>query len=194
MEPTSLWLCVCITWLATIAAMDLRIRRVRNWMVVLGLATGAGALASGAQPFQVSAWNALAGMLAGFAVLLPFYALRWMGAGDVKFGAVAGLWFGWGFDLLLIWTGGSLLAGLHGVLVLSLRHLRDSPTGLWLQARLPLSSAALSWTARLAPLGTTPRPAGATDGPRQPQRSIPYAGYMAIAAIALAWRHSQPLV
>ena len=114
MEWTSLWLCVCITWLATIAVMDLRIRRVRNWMVLLGLATGAAALASGAQPFQVSAWNALAGLLAGFVVLLPFYALRWMGAGDVKFGAVAGLWFGLSFDLLLIWTGGSLLAGLHG--------------------------------------------------------------------------------
>ena len=46
MEWTSLWLCVCITWLATIAVMDLRIRRVRNWMVLLGLATGAAALAS----------------------------------------------------------------------------------------------------------------------------------------------------
>ncbi|AEF91592.1 A24 family peptidase [Delftia sp. NA_296.1] len=188
MEWASLWLCVCITWLATIAVMDLRIRRVRNWMVLLGLATGAAALASGAQPFQVSAWNALAGLLAGFVVLLPFYALRWMGAGDVKFGAVAGLWFGLSFDLLLIWTGGSLLAGLHGLLVLSLRHLSHSPTGLWLQARLPLA-----WAARLAPLGAASQPAGATDGPRQPQRSIPYAGYMAIAAIALAWRHSQPL-
>lgn len=185
MERTSLWLCVCITWLATIAVMDLRIRRVRNWMVLLGLAAGGAALASGGQPFQVAAWNALAGLLAGFAVLLPFYALRWMGAGDVKFGAVAGLWFGLSFDLLLIWTGGSLLAGLHGLLVLSLRHLRDSPTGLWLQARLPPSWAAMSWAAQ---------PASATDGPRQPQRSIPYAGYMAIAAIALAWRHSQPPV
>ncbi|MBA4002038.1 MAG: peptidase A24, partial [Delftia sp.] len=50
-----------------------------------------------------------------------------------------------------------------------------------------------AWAARLAPLGAASQPAGATDGPRQPQRSIPYAGYMAIAAIALAWRHSQPL-
>ena len=72
--------------------------------------------------------------------------------------------------------------------LLGLRHLSHSPTGLWLQARLPLA-----WAARLAPLGAASQPAGATDGPRQPQRSIPYAGYMAIAAIALAWRHSQPL-
>lgn len=187
MERTSLWLGACVIWLAIIAAMDLRIRRVRNWMVLLGLASGAAALASGAQPFQAPAWSALAGMLAGFCVLLPFYALRWMGAGDVKFGAAAGLWFGWSLDLLLIWIGGSLLAGMHGLLVLLLRHLQHSPTGLWLQARLPLP-----WAARLAPAGGSAQQ-GATDAPRQLQRSVPYAGYMAIAAIATAWRHSQSI-
>ncbi|CAB5685047.1 Flp pilus assembly protein, protease CpaA [Delftia tsuruhatensis] len=161
-------------------------RRVRNWMVLLGLATGAAALASGAQPLQATAWSALAGMLAGFFVLLPFYALRWMGAGDVKFAAVAGLWFGLSFDLLLIWTGGSLLAGVHGLLALLLRHLQHSPGGLWLQARLPLPLAA-----RLAPSATAP--GSDTDAPRQPRRSVPYAGYMAIAAIATAWGHGQQL-
>lgn len=174
------WLAAWTLWLAVIAAMDLRLRRVRNWMVLLGLATGAAALASGAQPFQVSAWSALGGMLAAFAVLLPFYARRWMGAGDVKFAAVAGLWFGLGWDLLLVWTGGSLLAGLHGLLVL---FLRDSPTGLWLQAQLPVA-----WATHLpaADAGQA-----ATDGSRQPQRSIPYAGYMAVTAIAVAWHRSQ---
>ena len=108
-------------WLTAIAVMDLRGRKVKNWMVLLGLALGLAALFGGVQPLQVSAWNGLAGMAVAFAALLPFYAMRWMGAGDVKFAAVAGLWFGLSPDLLVIWLGGSLLAGLHGLVVLARR-------------------------------------------------------------------------
>lgn len=165
-------------WLFAIAAMDLRIRKVRNWMVLLGLATGAAALFSGAQPFQVSAWGGLGGMVAAFATLLPFYALRWMGAGDVKFAAVMGLWFGLSPDLLTIWLGGSLLAGLHGLLVLGWRALRRSAWGSWLQAWLP-GSLAMAFAMPPAPLQESTTP----DGKRAIQRSIPYAGYMAIVAI-----------
>lgn len=164
-----------LLWLIAIAVMDFRIRKVRNWMVLLGLATGLVALAGGVQPFQVTAWSGLAGMLAAFAVLLPFYALRWMGAGDVKCAAVLGLWFGLSLDLLLIWVGGSLLAGLHGLLVLAWRWLRSSPYTGWLQAHLPQRM-----TTVLEAPATHPAPTG---GPRAIARSIPYAGYMALALI-----------
>lgn len=177
MPASHLALSLCLLWLVAIAVMDLRIRKVRNWMVLLGLGMGAIALAAGIQPFQVTAWQALLGMLVAFAALLPFYAMRWMGAGDVKFAAVIGLWLGLSPALLGIWLGGSLLAGVHGVLVLAWRRAQASDSGQWLQARLPLRLVAL-----VAPRDTPPLAAG---GKRAIVRSIPYAGYMALAAIWL---------
>lgn len=168
-------LLVLLLWLIAIAVVDLRIRKVRNWMVLLGLATGAVASFSGAQPFVVSISNGLTGMLVAFAALLPFYALRWMGAGDVKFAAVIGLWFGLSPNLLFIWVGGSLLAGLHGLAVISWRSLRTSSWTGWLQARLPLPIGSA--------LATVPPTPATPDGKRSSRRSIPYAGYLAITAI-----------
>lgn len=163
-----------LLWLITAATMDLRLRKVRNWMVLLGLAIGLAALFGGAQPLGVAPWSALAGMLVAFAALLPFYALRWMGAGDVKFAAVLGLWFGLSFELLAIWVAASLMACLHSLAIVGWRHLRHSPAGLWLQG-LPALQSCL--------------PASA-DPPvqrRGPLRSAPYAGYLAMAAIGALW-------
>ncbi|WP_084455480.1 A24 family peptidase [Comamonas composti] len=185
-----------LLWLTAIAVMDLRMRKVRNWMVLLGLATGLVALFSGVQPFWVEPWDGVIGMLAAFAALLPFYALRWMGAGDVKFAAVMGLWFGFSPSLLLIWLGGSLLAGLHGLLVLAWRAFSPSPYASWLQARLPLRlGSALSGLAAPAPGHGAPQPAlPAAGAPRRViQRSIPYAGYMALTAIWLVLENGPPL-
>ncbi|UBB15691.1 A24 family peptidase [Comamonas odontotermitis] len=181
MTTTGLLSSILLLWLIAIAAMDLRSRKVRNWMVLLGLATGAVALFSGVQPFWVEPWGGLIGSVAAFAVLLPFYALRWMGAGDVKFAAVIGLWFGLSPYLLVIWLGGSLLAGLHGMAVLAWRRLQTSGYGNWLQAHLPAPLAASMVPATTVPIT-------AADGKHAIQRSIPYAGYMAIAAIWVVLR------
>ncbi|MET1114727.1 MAG: prepilin peptidase [Comamonas sp.] len=162
---------LCLLWLIAIAVMDLRLRKVRNWMVLLGLGMGLLALAADLQPFGVAAGDALLGMLAAFAALLPFYALRWMGAGDVKFAAIVGLWFGLSPHLLTVWVGGSLLAGVHGVLVLVWRRLQATPTGQWLLAHLPLRMASAA-----------PPLLGARAAI---ERSIPYAGYMALTALWL---------
>lgn len=177
---TTTWLLsrILLLWLIAIAAMDLRIRKVRNWMVLLGLASGAVALFSGVQPFWVEPWGGLVGMLAAFAVLLPFYALRWMGAGDVKFAAVMGLWFGFSPYLLVVWLGGSLLAGLHGLVALAWRGFKRSPYGALLQARMP-ARWAYALAAPVAPV---------VEGRRAIERSIPYAGYMALAAIWVVLR------
>ena len=175
-----------LLWLTTITVMDLRIRKVRNWMVLLGLSVGLVAIAVGVQPFQVSIWNGLGGMLLAFAALLPFYALRWMGAGDVKFAAVMGLWFGLSPNLLIIWVGGSLLAGVHGLLVVLWRRLQWSPTASWLQARLPLRMAAVF---SVPGINNTI----SAVGRREIQRSIPYAGYMAITAIWIVLSDGRPL-
>lgn len=181
MHPTP-YSVILLLWLFAIAAMDLRIRKVRNWMTLLGLAIGTAVLFSELQPLQVKPLNGLLGMLVAFAAFLPLYAMRWMGAGDVKFAAVAGLWFGLSSDLLIIWVIGSLLAGMHGMVVVFWRGLQASSCGAWLQAHLP------------APLSTVfagPKISTSViqdSGKPAVQRSIPYAGYLAIAAIWVVLR------
>lgn len=165
---------IALLWLIAIAGMDLRLRKVRNWMVLLGLAIGLVALFRGAHPYQVTLLDGLLGMGVAFVALLPFYALGWMGAGDVKFAAVIGLWLGLSPALLAIWVGGSVLAGLHSLLVLAWSALQQRPLGLWLQAQV----------GALAP-ASKPLELNLNFVARNRTRSIPYAGYMAIAAIAL---------
>lgn len=180
---------ILLLWLVAIAVMDLRSRKVRNWMVLLGLATGLAALFGGAQPFDLLAWQGLAGMTVAFAALLPLYAIRWMGAGDVKFAAVAGLWFGLSAHLLVIWLAASVLAGLHGVAVLALRNLVSSPQGAFLQAKLPLR-----WAPLMQPAAATDSDTAAPSRASGPVRSIPYAGYMALVAIVLLLRNAGPAI
>jgi prepilin peptidase CpaA len=42
------------------------------------------------------------GFLVPLALLVPFYAVRWMGAGDVKLAAAAGVFLGWPNSLLAV--------------------------------------------------------------------------------------------
>ncbi len=76
------------------AVLDVRSRRIPNWLVLAGAATGFAwqmfypALVGGGLAF------ALKGMLVGFALLLPLYLLRAMGAGDVKLMAMVGTFLG----------------------------------------------------------------------------------------------------
>lgn len=84
----------CVIALAIVAAStDLTCRRIPNRIIAIGLTAALvvqvwldGPLAGGAH------W--LAGALTGFAVLLPFYLLRGMAAGDVKLLLTIGAWVG----------------------------------------------------------------------------------------------------
>jgi prepilin peptidase CpaA len=71
---------------------DVRYRRVPNTVVLGGTLAG---LALAGMPGGVGALNALGGMAAGFAVLLPLYLMRVTGAGDVKLMAAVGALAGW---------------------------------------------------------------------------------------------------
>jgi len=71
---------------------DVRYRRVPNAVVLGGTLAG---LALAGVPGGVGVMNALGGMAAGFAVLLPLYLMRVTGAGDVKLMAAVGALAGW---------------------------------------------------------------------------------------------------
>jgi prepilin peptidase CpaA len=72
---------------------DLRTRRIPNRLVailaLLGIAFSVARL-----PFIEGLSLAGGGLLVGLVCWLPFYALGWLGAGDVKLYAAAGAWLG----------------------------------------------------------------------------------------------------
>lgn len=122
---------VAVPLCVAIAISDFRARRVPNAWLLIALALGMTlrcvdwALGRAGPP-----WLALLGFLVGLLVLLPFYALHWMGAGDVKLFATLGFLLG-AKALLPIWIIASLLAGLHVAYVLvSNYRLRHATHGL----------------------------------------------------------------
>ncbi len=100
-----------------VAISDLTARRVSNraLLAVLCVVVLVQATAHGTAP---SISECLLGGLIGLAVLLPFYAFGWMGAGDVKLFSTIGFLLGIN-ALLPIWVCASLAAGGHALLVIA---------------------------------------------------------------------------
>lgn len=160
-----------LLWLILATHFDFVHRRVPNWLVLSGLAGATFSLVVNHQPFGISGTDALTGAIVGFVGLLIFYVVGWMGAGDVKFAGALGLWVGLQ-PLLPIWIGASLLAGIHAVLWLMLQRWPYFP-------RL------------IEVLSVWPVPARDGAGKPKRQRHIPYAAYLAIAALCWPiWRNA----
>ena len=139
---------------------DLRSRRIPNPLVLTGiaLAFAAHALAygTGTPPLAGPAWwSPLAGLLSGFALLMPLYLLRATGAGDVKLMAMVGAFVG--APAVLSATLYTLLAG--GLLTLVFMLGRGVAAQTLTNVRFLLTDWALRLAtgqgARLAPLQTT---------------------------------------
>jgi len=107
------------------AVYDVRYRRIPNWLTVSGVAFGL--LLNAFLYHAPGGWfgfqgllTSLKGLLAAFGVYLVLYALRAMGAGDVKLmtavGAIAGWpnWFG-------IFVVTALVGGMMSVVLVVLR-------------------------------------------------------------------------
>jgi prepilin peptidase CpaA len=133
-------LAVLALLLAAATRSDIRTRRIPNRLVLWGALAGlslhsiwpegsgiTGAILAGKGP-----WFSIAGFALGLVLLLPFYALRTMGAGDVKLVAMTGAFLGpagvAGAALLTMLCGGLLallVASLNGQLGAVLRNVRD---------------------------------------------------------------------
>ena len=75
------------------AVGDFRTRRIPN-RLVLAIALLGFVYSIIAEPVSPGLWKAVTGLLVGLGLWLPFYLLRWLGAGDVKLFAAAGAWLG----------------------------------------------------------------------------------------------------
>jgi prepilin peptidase CpaA len=83
-----------VTLLVIAGVIDVRTYRIPNWLTVGGACVALGLailLPSSTHPGFL---GAAGGLATGFAIMLPLYALRVMGAGDVKLMAMAGAFLG----------------------------------------------------------------------------------------------------
>jgi prepilin peptidase CpaA len=95
-------LAVLAAFLFAAARSDVLARRIPNRLVLAGLAVGLALNAvlpegtgfAGGLPGGIGLLKALYGAGLGLALLLPFYALRALGAGDVKLMAMVGAFLG----------------------------------------------------------------------------------------------------
>ena len=84
---------VCFTLALVVASVwDIRSRRIPNWLVIAVAVLGVCYSALMQSPLSGIS-RALLGMVIGFGLWIPFYALGMLGAGDVKLFAAASCWF-----------------------------------------------------------------------------------------------------
>ena len=82
----------CYTLALVVASVwDIRSRRIPNWLVIALVVLGV-CYSALVQSFVAGVPRALLGMVIGFALWIPFYALGMLGAGDVKLFAAASCW------------------------------------------------------------------------------------------------------
>ncbi|MDF3837000.1 prepilin peptidase [Cupriavidus basilensis] len=145
---------------------DLAYRKVPNAVLAATLAAVCMVLLFGHVP-EPGLASRLLGFVIGLLVMLPFYALGRMGAGDVKFFAVTGLFTG-PVGLVTVWVVGSLLACAHALL-----------------ASAQAGTVRAAWRDRIA--GLLRRQAVATAPAAMAQmaqaRGIPYAAYLAVGLL-----------
>ncbi|KER70763.1 MULTISPECIES: prepilin peptidase [Burkholderia] len=150
---------LCVTLLAVAAAgTDIAARRIPNRLVALGLA---GALVAQCLLHGVvaGALGWLAGAATGFALLLPFYLLRGMAAGDVKLMLAIGAWVGAQMTFYIVLA--TFVAGGIGALAVVL--LRGRMRQMWANVRALIArhaqgkgAAAADGAAEMTSVGSLP--------------------------------------
>jgi prepilin peptidase CpaA len=123
----------------TVAAyFDLRHRHIPNWLTAGTLLLGV--FINAWQAGVMGAGMALFGSVVGFALLLPFYALRGLGAGDVKLLAAVGALVG-PQELISVALYGALVGGAMSLVRLATgQRLMLALNEIVVQQRLPARS------------------------------------------------------
>jgi prepilin peptidase CpaA len=122
------------------ALLDIRFRRIPNWLT--GSLCAAGLVLNAWSAGQTGLVMALAGGLLGLAILLPLYAIRAMGAGDVKLLAGLGMLIG-PHMLVSVAVYGALVGGaMSAAILLSRGRLLLTLNELLLEHRAPSRSGA----------------------------------------------------
>ena len=152
--------------LVAAAIGDWRTRRIPNRLVAI-LAVCGIAFSVVRAPILGGLTQAGGGLLTGLACWLPFYALGWLGAGDVKLYAAAGAWLGPARAV-----EGALIGALFGA-VLALAYM--------------MKSQGMKQTAEtLGMAAATPEMLTRPSGPGK-RSTLPYGIAIAFGALWAAW-------
>jgi prepilin peptidase CpaA len=159
---------VCfLAGIAVASVTDIRSRRIPNrlvvWLALLGLVFGVISL-----PVSVGLLRALVSCVLGFALWIPFYALRMLGAGDVKLFAAASCWLAPSQVL-----SAALLSAFAGGIL--------SVVGLVLAHGFALTTFRITHLARDPRMLATPLPVAPG------RKTLPYGVAMAIGLAVVAW-------
>lgn len=159
------------TLLAIACISDLRTRRIPN--VLTFTAAGLALVFHFATGGWSAAGTSLAGLLVGAALFFPMFALRGMGAGDVKLLAAVGAWVGPG-QIVFVALATSVVGGLIGLVVaIGYGYLKAAVSNLWLLL--------MHWRV----MGVRPLPAVTLDGTRGPR--LVYAFPIAAGTMVTLW-------
>jgi len=140
---------ICVLAVAALACVwDLKSARIPNWLTFT--AAAAAIVFHTLAPQGQGVGAAAAGLLLGLAIFFPLFALRAMGAGDVKLLAAVGAWVGSG---TVFWVAayGSVAGGVLALLVMvarghfwqGLQNIRTLLMFWWLSGIKPLPSVSL---------------------------------------------------
>jgi prepilin peptidase CpaA len=159
------------TLLALACVSDLRTRRIPNVLTV-SAALVALLFHLGTGGWSAAGWS-LAGLLVGALLFFPMFALRGMGAGDVKLLAAVGAWLGPG-QVAIVALATSIAGGVIAVVVaLAYGYLRKALLNLYLMLA--------HW--RVA--GVQPLPAVTLEQATGPR--LAYAFPIAIGTVVTLW-------
>lgn len=157
-------LAICLT----IVAYDMLYRRVPNSVLLAALVLHVVSLMTTGHGFAgIDVVQSVIGGSIAFAIFLPLYLLRVMGAGDVKFFTLLGFLLGIKY-LAITWLVASVMAGLHAAAWLAWRH--------GITADLP---ALGQMAQKIADSRFYQRMVQHRSG----RKGIPYAAYLACAAL-----------
>lgn len=167
----------CFTLLLTMACVsDVRHFRIPNWLVAVLFS--AGVLYTCIRPGLLGSnlLFSVEGLALGFILWLPFYVLRWIGAGDVKLFAAAGVWLG-----PMSTVNAALVAALVGG-VISL---------IWMVRRYGVQGTAMNTAMTLSAPTHVSGWRSSTSG----RVRLPYGIALSVGALTVAWfPHALPLV
>jgi prepilin peptidase CpaA len=147
MLVTSPHIILLFVLLVVAAVIDCRTFRIPNWLTLAGALAGLlSSTINTGRPLDGFLW-ALAGMGVGLLIMLPFYALRVMGAGDVKLIAAIGAFLG--FPAILYAVLFTFVTG--GIAALAFAVFGK------LTRRMANNLGAIAWSVTLAAItGTSP--------------------------------------
>jgi prepilin peptidase CpaA len=146
------WLTLAVLGISV--TYDLRFRRIPNWVTFPAMVVGVGyhTFTGGLQGLFLS----IGGLLVGFGVLVVFYMLGGMGAGDVKLMAAIGALLG-PKDVLFAALYTAIIGGMYAVILIVAQGRNRSALGRFaLMAKGLVSTGHLTYIAKDENEKTTP--------------------------------------